>query len=560
MLNQTILNYKLTRLIGEGGMATVYLAEDKKFLTNVAVKVLAKEFAHNENIRKRFLAEARNMFKMSHPNIIKVTDLIDDGDTVAFVMEHIEGETLKEYLERKGKLSDDEIKNLFSHMLEAVGYVHKQNLIHRDIKPSNFMINSEGQIKLLDFGIAKNTDNQSSDYTQTGTSQNMGTPMYMSPEQIKSTKDVTLQSDIYSLGVVLWQMVMGKKPYNINTISTFELQTKIVTEPLSKTNTNWDKFILRATAKDINDRYTDCENWLIDIKGFDTTLNSDDRTILNHSNSNEYTIIEQKPKIEINIHECPRCLGKGHVDKKDIKRLKRELDWMPGPCAYCDGTGKVDDEMLQSTNADDANLTYESDDLEDALIDLLTGSKAFYGGHIDDLDEFLRVIVSSFNGNYYNVWFNDKFKFFKNKSNYNLFNEDNTYDLKCLLFPEELIDNFTFLALYKSTRGLLFSKKELSINFAAFITDEQVEANLVSINDGLNVYRYSLSCWIDSWKELPCVSSLEVQDDVLKISSYCVPEDESEENEEFYDEIKLTREMCQVINRIWSEIDSRGLL
>ena len=560
MIGKQIEKYTIISHLGEGGMASVYMANDNKFDTNVAIKVLNKEYVHNENIRKRFLAEAKNMFKMSHPNIIKVNDLIDDGDTVAFVMEHIEGETLKEHLDRKGKLNDDEIKNLFSQILEAVGYVHEQNLVHRDIKPSNFMINPKEKIKLLDFGIAKNTDNQSSDYTQTGTSQNMGTPMYMSPEQIKSTKDVTLQSDIYSLGVVLWQMVMGKKPYDTNTISTFELQTKIVTEPLLKTNTNWDKFISIATAKDINDRYTACENWLIDINGFDTTLNSDDKTILNHSNSNELTVIQQKAKIEINIHECPRCLGKGHVDKKDIKRLNRELEWMPGTCAYCDGTGKVDDKMLQSTSADDANLTYELNDLEDAIRDIWTGRKAFYGGHIDDLDEFLRVIVSSFNGNYYNVWFNDKFKFFKKKSNYTLFNEDNTYDLKCLLFPEELIDNLTFLAIHKSTRGLLFSKKELSIYFAAFITDEQVEANLVFINDGLNIHQYSLSCWIDSYMDLPCVSSLEVQDDVLKISSYCVPEYESEENEEFYDEIKLTREMCQVINRIWSEIDSRGLL
>ena len=159
-----INNYDIQRKLGQGGMATVYLAEDIKFQTNVAIKVLNKEYVHNDNIRKRFIAEARNMFKMSHPNIIKVTDLIDEGDTVAFVMEYIEGETLKEYLDHKGKLSDDEIKTIFSQMLEAVGYVHEQNLVHRDIKPSNFMITPKGQIKLLDFGIAKNTDSNSADF------------------------------------------------------------------------------------------------------------------------------------------------------------------------------------------------------------------------------------------------------------------------------------------------------------------------------------------------------------------------------------------------------------
>ena len=112
-------NYLLKSKLGYGGMATVYLARDNKFDSNVAVKMLNKEFVHNDNIRKRFLAEARNMYRMSHPNIIKVTDLVDDGDTVAFVMEYVEGETLKEYLERKGKLNDEEIKFIFLQMLEA---------------------------------------------------------------------------------------------------------------------------------------------------------------------------------------------------------------------------------------------------------------------------------------------------------------------------------------------------------------------------------------------------------------------------------------------------------
>ena len=151
-------NYSFQSELGRGGMATVYLAHDNKFNTNVAVKVLSKEFVNNENIRKRFIAEARNMYKMSHPNIIKVTDLIDDADNVAFVMEYIEGETLKEYIDHKGKLSDEEIKNLFSQMLDAVGYVHEQKLVHRDIKPSNFMLDKNGIIKLMDFGIAKILD------------------------------------------------------------------------------------------------------------------------------------------------------------------------------------------------------------------------------------------------------------------------------------------------------------------------------------------------------------------------------------------------------------------
>jgi serine/threonine protein kinase len=280
-----ITNYKINTEIGRGGMATVFLAHDNKFDSNVAVKLLNKEFVHNDNIRKRFLAEARNMYKMSHPNIIKVTDLIEEVDTVAFVMEYIEGETLKDYLERKGKLSDEEIKNLFTQMLEALEYVHKQQLVHRDIKPSNFMINQEGQIKLMDFGIAKTTDTSSAEYTQTGTGVQMGTPMYMSPEQVKSSKDLGPASDIYSLGVVLWQMVTGRKPYNSNTISTVEIHIKILQESLEPTGTNWDKVIYKALEKKPSTRFSNAVSFKNAVEAVELIEN--DKTIIEKHFSQE---------------------------------------------------------------------------------------------------------------------------------------------------------------------------------------------------------------------------------------------------------------------------------
>jgi serine/threonine protein kinase len=256
------MNYNIIKELGQGGMATVYLAEHKVMQKPVAVKILDKKFTFDEHIRKRFLAEARTLFTLSHPNIIKVTDLIDDGDTVAFVMEHVDGETLKEYLDRKVKLTDEEIKNIFSQMLDAVGYVHEQGLVHRDIKPSNFMIDKKGKVKLLDFGIAKNTDASSAEYTQTVTGMQMGTPMYMSPEQITETKSVTALSDIYSLGVVLWQLVTGEKPYNTNTLSTFQLQLKIVNELLALTGSSFDTVIKKATEKEVANRYASAAAFL----------------------------------------------------------------------------------------------------------------------------------------------------------------------------------------------------------------------------------------------------------------------------------------------------------
>jgi uncharacterized protein (TIGR02145 family) len=252
-----IPNYEIKRVLGEGGMAVVYLAEHRLLHNQVAVKVLNAEFVRNKNIRGRFLTEARSMARMSHPHIIKVTDLIDDGDTVAFVMEYIEGETLKDYLDRKGKLNSEEIGGLLEQMLSALEYAHEQGLVHRDIKPSNFMVSSQGKLKLLDFGIAKQTNTASAEYTITGTNQRMGTLMYMSPEQIHETRSVTSCSDIYSLGVVLWQMVTGQKPYSTETLSAFQLQLKIVNEPLPKTGTNWDNLIQKATEKDSQYRYAD---------------------------------------------------------------------------------------------------------------------------------------------------------------------------------------------------------------------------------------------------------------------------------------------------------------
>jgi serine/threonine protein kinase len=255
-----MLNYLILGNLGHGGMAKVYLAEHKSLGHKVAIKVLNKEFFHNDNIRKRFLAEAKSLAGMNHANIVRVTDLIEENESAAFVMEHIEGRTLRDYLEEKGKLSDDEIKQLFGQMLDAVGYVHEQGLIHRDIKPSNFMLDGRGNIKLLDFGIAKAKDATSSEYTQTGTGIQMGTPMYMSPEQVKESRSVTAQSDIYSLGVVLWQMVAGKKPYDVTTLSDFDMKTKIVNEPLPKTGTGWDEVIKKATAKNLNDRFLQIQN------------------------------------------------------------------------------------------------------------------------------------------------------------------------------------------------------------------------------------------------------------------------------------------------------------
>jgi serine/threonine protein kinase len=268
MIGQTISNYEIKSILGEGGMANVYLAEDLEWKVKVAIKFLKDEFVANKNIRKRFLAEARILHQLSHVNIIKVTRFIDAGDIVAFVMPYIEGESLSEFIVKKGKLSDIDIEYIFPQMLSALEYIHDKGLIHRDIKPSNFMVTKDGTIKLLDFGIAKNTNDGPLDYTQTTAAHMMGTPLYMSPEQVRNTSEVTKQTDIYSLGVVLWQMVMNKKPYNAEKLSLVEIQIKIFQEPLPLTKTIWDPFIQKATHKKLEGRYLNAKFFLKSFSNF----------------------------------------------------------------------------------------------------------------------------------------------------------------------------------------------------------------------------------------------------------------------------------------------------
>jgi uncharacterized protein (TIGR02145 family) len=293
MLNQPIGPYRIIHLLGEGGMAQVYLAEKGNLGKNVALKVLKREFLYNNHIRGRFLAEAKNMIQLNHPNIVGVQDLIDESDFVAIELEYIEGETLKQYLERKGALPDAEIERLIKQMWSAVSYIHQKGFVHRDIKPSNFMLTSSGVIKLTDFGIAKNMDGTNSDYTGTGTGMVLGTPKYMSPEQVRNTRDVNAQSDIYSLGVVLWEMVTGRVPYDVNTESTFDVFRKIVDEPLSKTNTQWDKVIEKATQKDPMVRVFD--------KDFTFTIEEEKVLVSSVQKESSNTILDKGYEIGIGI-------------------------------------------------------------------------------------------------------------------------------------------------------------------------------------------------------------------------------------------------------------------
>jgi len=261
MINTTIGKYKITRLIGEGGMASVYEAEHEMLGTKVAVKVLNPVLSANAQIRERFKNEAKMMASFNHPNITKIIDFDDQPHQLSIVMEFLEGEDLNDKIKRIGPLSQQEVKDIFVQTLSAFQYAHEKGVVHRDIKPSNIYVLPNGHVKILDFGIAK-LFGQGNEMTQTGTQ--MGTPVYMSPEQVRADKSIDHRSDIYSLGVTMFYAITGKPPYNSDTDSQFDIFNKIVFEPLPELPDigNFDDFVKMACQKDREQRFQSCQDWL----------------------------------------------------------------------------------------------------------------------------------------------------------------------------------------------------------------------------------------------------------------------------------------------------------
>ena len=294
MINSTIGKYKISRLIGEGGMASVYEAEHEMLGTKVAIKVLNPILSANAQIRERFKNEAKMMASFNHPNITKIIDFDDQPHQLSIVMEFLEGEDLNEKIKRSGPLSQDAIKDIFNQTLSAFQYAHEKGVVHRDIKPSNIYVLPNGHVKILDFGIAK-LFGQGNEMTQTGTQ--MGTPIYMSPEQVKADKSIDHRSDIYSLGVTMYFAITGKPPYNSDTTSQFDIFNKIVFETLTELPDigNFNEFIKKACQKDRDQRFQSCEEWI-------NLFHSKEPIIMASENK---TIIESIPNLEKNEAHTP---------------------------------------------------------------------------------------------------------------------------------------------------------------------------------------------------------------------------------------------------------------
>lgn len=208
-MEQQVFNdrYKIIAKIGSGGMADVYKAIDTVLDRPVAVKVLHKYFAEDEDFVSRFRREAQAAASLNHPNIVNIYDWGSENGTYFIVMELLEGQSLKKYISLKGTVPPKEAMAIAKKMLSALNFAHKHQIIHRDIKPHNIILTKEGEVKVTDFGIARAG---ASTMTQTGTI--LGTAHYLSPEQARG-QDVGVTSDIYSAGIVLYEMVTGNIPF-----------------------------------------------------------------------------------------------------------------------------------------------------------------------------------------------------------------------------------------------------------------------------------------------------------------------------------------------------------
>ena len=258
--------YEILKLIGEGGMANVYLARDTILDRRVAVKVLRGDLAGDEKFVRRFQREALSASSLSHPNIVEIYDVGEDDGNFYIVMEYIEGKTLKQLIKKRGVLSLPETMDIMLQLLDALKSAHDSYIIHRDIKPQNIMIKDSGLVKITDFGIAMALN--SAQLTQTNSV--MGSVHYLPPEQA-SGKGSTIRSDIYSLGILMFEMLTGRVPFRGD--SAVEIALKHMKEPLPSVRElnpvvpqSVENIILKAAAKNPKNRYHDVREMADDIK------------------------------------------------------------------------------------------------------------------------------------------------------------------------------------------------------------------------------------------------------------------------------------------------------
>lgn len=303
--------YQIIKSIGEGGMANVYLAYDTILDRNVAVKVLRGDLATDEKFVRRFQREALSASSLTNPNIVEVYDVGEDNGEYYIVMEYVEGKHLKQLLKKRGKLTVPEVVDITLQITNGLSVAHDSYIIHRDIKPQNILILENGLIKITDFGIAVAMN--ATQLTQTNSV--MGSVHYLPPEQA-SGKGATLQSDIYSIGILMYELLTGKLPFKGD--NAVEIALKHLKEPMPSIREEIpdipqaiENIILKATAKNPKNRYADAREMHEDLK-----------TCLDEVRSNELKLTFKYPE---NDYDDTKVLKNVKTEKPKTKEPEKEV-------------------------------------------------------------------------------------------------------------------------------------------------------------------------------------------------------------------------------------------
>ena len=320
--------YKIIKSIGEGGMANVYLAWDTILEREVAVKILRGDLSEDEKFVRRFEREANSASSLRHPNIVEMYDVGEDNGKYFIVMEYVEGQTLKSLIKRRGSLTLPEVLDIMTQLTSGIAHAHQNGIIHRDIKPQNVLILDDGLIKIADFGIAHALNSE--ELTQTNSV--MGSVHYLPPEQANGEQS-TFKSDIYSLGILMFELLTGHVPFKGE--NAVEIAIKQMKDPIPsirdiKTDIpqSVENIILKSTAKNPKNRYDKVDDMKYDLK---TCLDEDKLDVPKLKfQYPEFEKDEEQPKVvksrqrrneELNNLSETTELEKAE-DKKNNKRLR----------------------------------------------------------------------------------------------------------------------------------------------------------------------------------------------------------------------------------------------
>ena len=301
--------YEIIRVIGEGGMANVYLAQDTILDRKVAVKVLRGDLANDEKFVRRFQREALSASSLSHPNIVEIYDVGEDDGNFYIVMEYIEGKNLKQLIKRRTKLSLPEVIDIMKQLTDGIASAHDSFIIHRDIKPQNMLILDNGLVKITDFGIAVALN--STQLTQTNSV--MGSVHYLPPEQAAG-KGATFKSDIYSLGILMYELITGKLPFRGE--NAVEIALKQIKEPIPSIREfdpeipqSVENIVLKACAKNPKNRYENVRDMYYDLC-----------KCLNDEEKNVEKVKYQYPEFDESIKQ----VKKEEKDEVEVKEFDEE--------------------------------------------------------------------------------------------------------------------------------------------------------------------------------------------------------------------------------------------